>query len=48
MRGADDHSVSVLTLLKPEDFVLANHRLRPIRAWVVAAWPIDRLGRSLL
>ena len=34
MRGADSHSESLFTTVKLEDFVPANHPLRPIRTWV--------------
>lgn len=34
MRGADSHSESLFTTVKLEDFVPANHPLRPIRIWV--------------
>jgi transposase len=34
MRGADSHSESLFTTVKLDDFVPANHPLRPIRAWV--------------
>ena len=34
MRGADSYSESVFTTVRLEDFVPANHPLRPIRTWV--------------
>ena len=34
MRGADSHIESLFTTVKLEDFVPANHPLRPIRVWV--------------
>src|ERR1035438_5034916 len=34
MRGADSHSESLFTTVKLEDFVPANHPLRPIRTWI--------------
>ena len=34
MRGADSFSESLFSTIRPEDFVLANHPLRPIRTWV--------------
>jgi len=34
MRGADSHSESLFTTVKLEDFVPADHPLRPIRTWV--------------
>ena len=34
MRGADSYSESLFTTVKLEDFVPANHPLRPIRTWV--------------
>ena len=34
MRGADSYSESPFTTVKLEDFVPANHPLRPIRTWV--------------
>ena len=34
MRGADSYSESLFTTMKLEDFVPANHPLRPIRTWV--------------
>lgn len=34
MRGADSYSESLFMTVKLEDFVPANHPLRPIRAWV--------------
>jgi transposase len=34
MRGADSHSEPLFTTVKLEDFVPANHPLRPIRMWV--------------
>jgi transposase len=34
MRGTDSHSESLFTTVKLEDFVPANHPLRPIRTWV--------------
>lgn len=34
MRGADSYNESLFTTVKLEDFVPANHPLRPIRAWV--------------
>lgn len=34
MRGTDSYSESLFTTVKLEDFVPANHPLRPIRTWV--------------
>ena len=34
MRGADSYNESLFTTVKLEDFVPANHPLRPIRTWV--------------
>lgn len=34
MRGPDSYSESLFTTVRLEDFVPANHPLRPIRAWV--------------
>ncbi len=34
MRGADSYNESLFTTVKLEDFVPANHPLRPIRQWV--------------
>lgn len=34
MRGADSYNESLLTTVRLEDFVPANHPLRPIRKWV--------------
>ena len=34
MRGSDSYSESLFTTVKLEDFVSANHPLRPIRTWV--------------
>lgn len=34
MRGADSYSESLFTTVRLEDFVPANHPLRPIRQWV--------------
>jgi len=34
MRGANSYSESLLTTVKLEDFVSADHPLRPIRTWV--------------
>jgi len=34
MRGTDSYSESLFTAVKLEDFVPANHPLRPIRTWV--------------
>jgi transposase len=34
MRGADSYSESLFTTVRLEDFVPANHPLRPIRTWV--------------
>ena len=34
MRGTDSHIESLFTTVKLEDFVPANHPLRPIRVWV--------------
>lgn len=34
MRGADSYSESLFTTVKLEDFVPANHPLRPIRTWI--------------
>ena len=34
MRGADSYSESLFTTVKLEDFVPANHPLRPIRSWI--------------
>lgn len=34
MRGIDSYSESLFTTVKLEDFVPANHPLRPIRTWV--------------
>jgi transposase len=34
MRGSDSYNESLFTTVKLEDFVPANHPLRPIRAWV--------------
>ncbi len=34
MRGADAYSEALFTTVKLEDFVLANHPLRPIRKWI--------------
>jgi transposase len=34
MRGADSYNESLFTTVRLEDFVPANHPLRPIRAWV--------------
>jgi len=34
MRGADTYSESLFTTVRPQDFVPANHPLRPIRTWV--------------
>jgi hypothetical protein len=40
MRGADSYSESLFTTVKLEDFVPANHPLRPIRTWVnETLWP---------
>lgn len=33
MRGADSYNESLFTSVKLEDFVPANHPLRPIRTW---------------
>lgn len=40
MRGADGYTESMFTMAKLDDFVPANHPLRPIRAWLN-----DALGR---
>ncbi len=37
MRGADNYSESLFTTAKLEDFVPADHPLRPIRTWVNSA-----------
>ena len=34
MRGADTFSESLFTVAKLEDFVPADHPLRPIRQWI--------------
>lgn len=34
MRGADTYSESLFSTIRLEDFVPANHPLRPIRSWV--------------
>ena len=34
MRGADSYNESLFTTVKLEDFVPANHPLRPIRTWI--------------
>jgi transposase len=34
MRCADNYSESLFTAVRLEDFVTANHPLRPIRTWV--------------
>ncbi len=34
MRGADSYNESLFTSVRLEEFVPANHPLRPIRAWV--------------
>jgi transposase len=34
MRGADSYSESLFTTVRLEDFVPANHPMRPIRTWV--------------
>ena len=34
MRGADSYNESLFTTVKLEEFVPANHPLRPIRLWV--------------
>lgn len=37
MRGADSYNEALFTTVKLEDFVPANHPLRPIRTWVNGA-----------
>lgn len=34
MRGADTYNESLFTSVRLEEFVPANHPLRPIRSWV--------------
>jgi transposase len=34
MRGADAHIESMFTMSKLDDFIPANHPLRPIRLWL--------------
>lgn len=34
MRGADGHNESLFTTVRLENFVPADHPLRPIRQWV--------------
>ena len=34
MRGADAYNEALFSIVKLEDFVPANHPLRPIRKWV--------------
>ena len=34
MRGADGYTESMFTMSRLDDFVLANHPLRPVRLWL--------------
>ena len=49
MRGADSYNESLFTTVKLEDFVPANHPLRPIRTWVTRrVYEADAMWRCFL